>query len=93
MKKQSPCQESVLDEKMLYVAINLGLNSTVNALIWVASRMKIVRYLRRSMSGAGRKDSVTASGDGYYDAKWENVRISDDWLSTDLTADDLHSAC
>ena len=79
--------------KMLYVAISLELNSTVQCVNLVASRMKIVRYLRRSMSGAGRKDSVTASGDGYYDAKWENVRISDDWSSTDLTADDLHSAC
>jgi hypothetical protein len=78
---------------MLYVAISLELNSTVQCVNLVASRMKIVRYLRRSMSGAGRKDSVTASGDGYYHAKWENVRISDDWSSTDLTADDLHSAC
>ncbi len=78
---------------MLYVAISLGLNSTVNAvnaLIWVASRMKIVRYLRRFHEPPGRKDSVTARGDGYYDAKSENVRISDDWSSTDLTAD-LHS--
>jgi hypothetical protein len=29
VKEQSPCQELVLDEKMLYVATNLGLNPTV----------------------------------------------------------------
>jgi hypothetical protein len=50
-KKQSPCQELVLDEKMLYVAINLGLNSTVQCVNLAIPRMKIVRYLRRSMSG------------------------------------------
>jgi hypothetical protein len=52
--------------------------------------MKIVRYLRRFHERPGRKDSVTARGDGYYDARWENVRVSDDWSFTDLTAD-LHS--
>src|SRR4029077_2554539 len=49
------------------------------------------KYLGHSISGPGRKDCVTASGEGYYDAKWENVRVSDDGSSRDLTADDLHS--
>src|SRR5207245_2331223 len=89
MKKQSLCQELVPDEKMLYVAISLGLNSTVQRVNFGCLEDENRKYLRRSISGPGRKDSVTASGEGYYDAKWENVRVSDDWGSTDLTAD-LH---
>ena len=76
---------------MLYVAINLGLNSTeqcVNLGYLEDENRKISQTLHER---PGRKDSVTARGDGYYDARWENVRVSDDWSSTDLTADDLHS--
>jgi hypothetical protein len=90
MKEQSPCQDLVPDEKMLYVAMNLGFNSTVQCVNLGCLEDESRKYLRRSISGPGRKDSVTASGEGYYDAKWENVRVSDDWSFTDLTAD-LHS--
>jgi hypothetical protein len=75
---------------MLYIAINLGLNSTVQCVNLGYRGWKIVRYLRRFHERPGRKDSVTTRGDGYYDARWENVRVPGDWSSTDLAAD-LHS--